>query len=430
MNVQDSVMRPPEAPLAVTSALFAGLDEGTTTLLSAYLSEEHFPAAALIFEDNAPGDTLYIVKHGEVKVSKLLAQNQEQILRVMGPGEFFGEMALLEDQPRSARVSTLTPTTLLAVTRQRFSSLIERHPSVAIHFLKAISAQLRFRYQDQERLLREKQGLVDELAAKNSALEQALEELKAAMATVAEHQRVQRDLEIAREIQQHMLPLTFPHSAQVRMHAVTEPATWVGGDFYDALWLDGRRLGLLLGDVSGKGIPAAMHMARLMGEFRACVSHCASPANVMQTLNGLLCQRNVHVSSFVTVQYLLLDLDQRRVQFLCAGHPPILLRHADGGVDCLGQQPNIPLGIDDSFRYHQEERELVAGDTLLCYSDGIYERHDVQGTLLGLPRLTALFAAAPAEPREIIATIRQAVDLFGAREALHDDTTLLCVQIL
>lgn len=430
MNVQDGVPTPSGSPLAVTSALFAGLDEQTTSLLSAYLTEDIVPAARVVFEDNAPGDTLYIIKSGQVKVSKCLDQEHEQVLRVMGPGEFFGEIALLADQPRTARVSTLTATTLLAVTRQRFNLLLERHPIVALNFLRAISAQLRFRYRDQERLLAEKQTLVDELAAKNSALEQALGELRVAMATVAEHERVRRDLEIAREIQQHMLPLTFPQSPQFRMHAVTEPATWVGGDFYDALCLDGRYVGILLGDVSGKGIPAAMQMARLMGEFRACVSHCAQPASVMQTLNELLCQRNGSIGFFVTAQYVLLDLQQRQAQFVCAGHPPIMLRHATGQVEHLGVQPNIPLGIDETFSYQQEAWALTAGDTLLCYSDGLYERQDPEGDLLGLSRLTALFAAAPEEPRAIIEALRSAVDLFGAHEGLHDDTSLLCVQFL
>src|SRR5437879_8982191 len=104
-----------------------------------------------------------------------------------------------------------------------------------------------------------------------AALQQALADLRAALVTVAEHERVKRDLEIAREIQRQMLPAAFPQAAGLRLHATTVPATWVGGDLYDAIRLAADRVGLLLGDVSGKGIPAALQMARLMGEFRACV---------------------------------------------------------------------------------------------------------------------------------------------------------------
>jgi sigma-B regulation protein RsbU (phosphoserine phosphatase) len=414
----------------VSSPLFADLDAATIALIVASFTEEVWPAGHLLFEEHAPGDTLYLIMDGEVQISRTFQNGERRVIRQMGPGEFFGEMALLEDKPRSARVSTLTPTTFLAVTRQRFNTLIEQHPAVAINFLKAISAQLRQQYREQAVLLEEKQTLVEALAAKNAALEQALAKLQAALVTVAEHERVKRDLEIAREIQRQMLPATFPQAPGLRLHATTVPAMWVGGDFYDAIRLEADRVGLLLGDVSGKGIPAAMQMARLMGEFRACVSHCADPQSVMQVLNGLLCQRNLHFGSFVTVQYVVLDVRQRHMQFICAGHPPILLRHADGQIEHLGAAPNIPLGVEETFAYRQEEQQLMAEDTLLLYSDGTYERQDSHGAQLGLPHLARLFAAAPGYPEAVVHAIQAALNTFSDVGGAKDDTTLLCAQIL
>jgi hypothetical protein len=139
-------------------------------------------------------------------------------------------MALLEDKPRSARVSTVTATTLLAVTRQRFNTLIEQHRQWRSIFSSAISAQLRQQYQEQAILLEEKQTLVEALAAKNAALEQTLAKLQAALVAVAEHERVKRDLEIAREIQLQMLPPRF-QAPGLRLHATTVPTTWVGEDY-------------------------------------------------------------------------------------------------------------------------------------------------------------------------------------------------------
>jgi serine phosphatase RsbU (regulator of sigma subunit) len=414
----------------VLSPLFADIDRATIALIVASFTEEVWPAGHIVIEEHAPGDTLYIIIDGQVQISRTFQNGEQQVIRQMGPGEFFGEMALLEDKPRSARVSTLAPTTFLAVTRQRFNTLIEQHPAVAINFLKAISAQLRQQYREQALLLEEKQTLVEALAAKNAALEQALAKLQAALVTVAEHERVKRDLEIAREIQQQMLPATFPEAPGLCLHATTVPATWVGGDLYDAIRLEADRVGLLLGDVSGKGIPAALQMARLMGEFRACVSHCADPQSVMQVLNGLLCQRNLRFSSFVTVQYVVLDMRQRHMQFICAGHPPILLRHADGQIEHLGAAPNLPLGVDEPFAYQQEERQLMAGDTLLLYSDGTYERRDSQGAQLGLRHLERLFAAAPNYPEAVIHAIQTALDTFSNAGEAGDDTTLLCAQVL
>jgi serine phosphatase RsbU (regulator of sigma subunit) len=414
----------------VLSPLFAGLDRATIALMVASFTEEVWPAGHIVIEEHTPGDTLYIIIDGQVQISRTFQNGERRVIREMASGEFFGEMALLEDKPRSARVSTVTATTLLAVTRQRFNTLIEQHPAVAINFLKAISAQLRQQYQEQAVLVEEKQTLVEALAAKNAALEQALAKLQAALVTVAEHERVKRDLEIAREIQRQMLPATFPQAPGLCLHATTVPATWVGGDFYDAIRLEADRVGLLLGDVSGKGIPAALQMARLMGEFRACVSHCADPQSVMQVLNGLLCQRNLRFGSFVTVQYVVLDMRRRHMQFICAGHPPILLCHADRQIEHLGAAPNLPLGVEETFAYQQEERQLMAGDTLLLYSDGTYERRDSQGAQLGLRSLERLFAAAPSYPEAVIQAIQTALDTFSNAGGAGDDTTLLCAQVL
>ena len=410
-------------------SFFTGVDAATVDLVCQHLSEEALPADHVVFEDNAPGDHLYIVESGSLKISKMLDNGQEHVVAELGPGEMFGEMALLEDKPRSARVTTRTPTRLLAMSRQTFDTLIEGHPTVIVYLLKLISARLRARNHQQERLLEERQCLVEALATKNGALEQALAELRAAMETVKEHERVKRDLEIARLIQHQMLPSMFPQVPALQMHASMVPSRWVGGDFYDAVCLDRQRVGLLLGDVSGKGIPAAMQMARLMGEFRACVSHCADPGGVLQLLNELLCARNVEWTSFVTVQYLLLDLEKRHVQFICAGHPPVFLCHPDGRVERLGAISNFPLGIDPTFAYHHEEHALLPGDRLLLYSDGAYELQDANGEMLGLSRLETLFAAAPAPPEATIHTLQKALTAFHQTDSLHDDTTFVCVRI-
>src|SRR5262245_53482536 len=133
----------------VPSPLFADLDTATIAMIVAQLTAEVWPAGHILFEELTPGDTLYIIIDGQVQVSRTFQDGERRVIREMGPGEFFGEMALLEDKPRSARVSTLTLTTFLTVTRQRFNTLIEQHPAVAINFLKVISAQLRRQYREQ-----------------------------------------------------------------------------------------------------------------------------------------------------------------------------------------------------------------------------------------------------------------------------------------
>jgi sigma-B regulation protein RsbU (phosphoserine phosphatase) len=389
-------------------AIFPDLDPTAVALIQAHLAEETFPANQVIFEDGAPGDCLYIIKSGWLRVSKTLDNGQEHTLAELGPGEMFGEMALLEHKPRSARVSTRTPVHLWVISHQTFDMLITHHPLVAVQLLKTVSTRLR---------------------ARSHELEQTVAELRAAMQTVAEHERVKRDLEIARHIQQQMLPRDFPRLEGLQLHATMVPSRWVGGDFYDAVDVGEQRLGLLLGDVSGKGIPAAMQMARLMGEFRACMRHSPAPASVLQLLNELLCARSTGWTSFVTVQYLVLELTTRRAQFICAGHPPILVHRQDGRVEQFGTVANLPLGIDTSFVYQHEEGTFAPGDRFLLYSDGAYEVHNATGELFGLTRLTQAFAEAPATPTAAIAFLQQTLHTFHAAEGLDDDTTLVCAAI-
>jgi sigma-B regulation protein RsbU (phosphoserine phosphatase) len=246
---------------------------------------------------------------------------------------------------------------------------------------------------------------------------------------MAEHQRIQRDLALARQMQRQMLPDVFPDIPGLVLAATTRPARGVGGDFYDVVRLDTHRVCLLLGDVAGKGIPAALTMARLMGDLRACVYACAEPQAVIQRLNGVLCQRQSRVSAFVTMQYLVLDLAAHRMDFICAGHPPILLRRARGHVEPLGSVANIPLGIEARFPYRQEHGTYALGDTLLLYSDGVYECQSRQGERLGLRRLQEVVTAAPPHPEALMRAIHTTLATFGDATPLHDDTTLLCAHM-
>jgi serine phosphatase RsbU (regulator of sigma subunit) len=414
-----------EAP----GSFFDDLDADTAAFVRHHLEELVLPVGHVVIEQDTFGDTLYIVKQGHLEVKHRFEDGQAYVLGTVGPGEIFGEMALLEDQPRSAEVVTATPVHLLLMSRQTFHMLIEQQPAVIVHLLRLNSARLRIRNQQQAGLLAEKLSLVEELAAKNAELERTLEQLQIAMQTVVEHERVTRDLEIARQIQQQMLPAAFPQVPGLQIAASTVPSQWVGGDLYDVVLLAPQRVCLLLGDVSGKGIPAAMQMARLMGEFRACLSRRSDPVSVVQALNESVCTRNAAWTSFVTLQYVVLDLATQRMTFICAGHAPLLLCSADGQITWLGHESNRPIGIDTSFTYQEETYTFVSGDRLLLYSDGAYELQNPDGDRGELARLADLFAAAPSQPDAAIQALREALEVFSGTPTLHDDTTFVCAHM-
>ncbi len=419
-------LSPPADP-ALQLPIFSGLDAATAALVLQHVRRETVRAGQIIFEQGAAGDDLYVLESGQAQVIRQLDNGIKHVLATLDAGEIFGEMAILERRPRSARVVAHSDVKLLSISRQTFDYLIEESPAMAVHLLQRVSARLRERNEQQETLLNKKLQLVDELAAKHTELERTLVRLQKAMETVAEHERVTRDLEMARQIQFQMLPTTFPCVPGLELFASTVPSQWVGGDFYDVLYDGAGRVCLLLGDVSGKGIPAAMQMARLMGDFRACVRQREDPVSVVQALNESVCARNLTWTSFVTLQYVVIDTALQTLAFICAGHPPLFLCHADGQVEWLGQVANLPLGIDASFAYQHETYPLAPGDRLLLYSDGAYEAKNEAGHIFSLAQLAKTFAAAPATPEVAIETLRHTLSAFTASDTLSDDTTCFCV---
>lgn len=416
----------PSTDPALQLPIFTGLDAATAALVLQHLHRESVRAGQVIFEQESSGDDLYVVESGQVQVIRRLENGMEDVIATLDAGEIFGEMALLEQQPRSARVIAHEDVKLLSISRQTFDYLIEESPAVAVHLLQRISARLRQRNEQQEVLLNEKLRLVDELAAKNTELERTLAQLQTAMETVAEHERVTRDLEMARQIQFQMLPTTFPQVPGLELFASTVPSQRVGGDFFDALYDGKSRVCLILGDVSGKGIAAAMQMARLMGEFRAAVRQREDPLSVVQALNASVCGRNLTWTSFVTLQYVVMDTARQALEFICAGHPPLLMCHADGQMEWLGQAANLPLGIDLSYTYQTEIHTVVPGDRLLLYSDGAYETKNKAGQMFGLSQLATAFARTPKAPEAAIQALRHMLADFSASDTLADDTTFLC----
>lgn len=228
MNGSDEAPRTgaPETPFWLP--LSAGFDAASLALVIEHLRQEQLPAGHVVFADNAPGKTLCNLTSVRILV-RPLDNGHEPVFAEMGPREFFGELALLEEKPCLAGILTLTATSLLAMCRQTFNRLIDPYPMVAANFLKVISTRLRERNQTQEMLLQEKQTPGEELVPQHVQLERALAEFRVTMATVAEHERVKRALEIIRQTQGRLLPTTFPHLPGLQLHAMTVPSRSVGG---------------------------------------------------------------------------------------------------------------------------------------------------------------------------------------------------------
>jgi sigma-B regulation protein RsbU (phosphoserine phosphatase) len=247
--------------------------------------------------------------------------------------------------------------------------------------------------------------------------------------TLAAESRLGHELQIAARIQQSMLPhgVAAVSPPGTRVAATLIPAKQVGGDFYDYFLLRDGRLLFTVGDVSDKGIPAALFMARLTGLLRVLGNAGTSPERLLADLNARLVDGN-DACMFATLGCGVLDLGNGRLQYASAGHEPPLVRRANGSVLTLAVENGPAVGIDAEVEYRLAEEHLAPGDTLVLYTDGVTEAEAGEGTQLGAARLAGLIAA-DAEPEGLVARIASAAMQHVAAAPAADDLTALAVTL-
>jgi serine phosphatase RsbU (regulator of sigma subunit)/predicted ester cyclase len=245
-------------------------------------------------------------------------------------------------------------------------------------------------------------------------------------AEARERERIEQELQVARQIQQELLPETIPELEGWRIAAYYGPAREVGGDFYDFLEFPDGRLGLVVGDATGHGMPAALVMATTRGMLRAVVQSLESPGEVLARVNEALVA-DIPPSTFVTCFYGVLDPESGRLVYANAGHN-LPCRRQDGQVDELRAR-GVPLGLMPSMSYEEKEATLETGDSTLFYSDGLVEAHNPQGEMFGVPQLRRLVAEHDAEERVLAGFLMDKLRSFtGYGWEQEDDITLVTLQ--
>ena len=199
----------------------------------------------------------------------------------------------------------------------------------------------------------------------------------------------------------------------------------MGGDFYDFIGLDRGRTGIVIGDVSGKGVPAALYMAKLGSDLKTLAFTEKDPAAALKKLNELLAERSRR-GMFATVLYMELDSLNGRLTLSNAGHLPPIVKKADGTVQKFSPAGGSPLGILPGMVFGQESLLLGAGDTVVLYTDGIIEAMDARDELYGYGRFEELIRKGPADPEGLTSAIINDVNRFTGLSPQHDDMTLVC----
>lgn len=269
--------------------------------------------------------------------------------------------------------------------------------------------------------------LHDSLAYMQKSLSTYVNELKE---TTASKERIESELSIARDIQMGMLPKIFPpypDRNDVDLHAILKPAKEVGGDLYD-FYMDGNRLYFLIGDVSGKGVPASLFMAITRSLFRTLSHQVLSPAKIVTEMNNSISDNN-ESNMFVTLIVGILDLETGVMKLCNAGHNPPILIHPDKHVSFLEFPTQIFVGVIEDFTYTDAEITLEKGSKLFLYTDGITEAENTEKELYGDDKLLEVLSANTSS------NVRTTVDVIVSSIADHvkeaeasDDLTILLIQ--
>ena len=240
-----------------------------------------------------------------------------------------------------------------------------------------------------------------------------------------ERERVEQELQVARRIQQASLPKEVPALEGWQITPFYQPAREVGGDFYDFLDLADGRLGVVVGDATGKGVPAALMMASTRSTLRAVAQACESPGDALRRVNDPLAT-DIPSNMFVTCFYAILDPHSGRLSYANAGHDLPYL-HRNGEAEELRAR-GMPLGLMAGMSYEEGEASLGEGGCVLFYSDGLVEAHDPRGEMFGFPRLRRLVAEHGQERMLVDFLMGELSSFTGEGWQQEDDITLLTLR--
>jgi serine phosphatase RsbU (regulator of sigma subunit) len=236
------------------------------------------------------------------------------------------------------------------------------------------------------------------------------------------------ELKLAQQIQVELLPSEPPRVDGYGFFDYYAPAKFVGGDYYDYLPLDGGRLALVVGDVSGKGVPAALLMVKVASALEASLSTEPDPVQVLNQVNQRFSRRNPD-GTFVTMVLAMLDLSNHHMSIVNAGHLRPLLRRLDGSVVEIGDaEAGLPLGLAPHQSYAQTRLKIEPGAALVLVSDGITEAHSASRGQYGLERLITQLQLPGDSAAEIGRRIIDDVDRFVGHHPQSDDRCLLCIR--
>lgn len=405
--------------LLARAPLFSSLPDDEIKKLTQTLRVLEMPPNTVLFHEGDIGDRFYIIIQGQIEVIKALGTPEERLIGLRGPGEFIGELSLINRAGlRTASIRSLGPAHLWEMSHSEFDDLLHRQPSMAFELINVLS----------ERLTTAHDSTIKDLQTKNLELTNAYEELKAAQAQIIEKERLERELQVAFEIQTSILPQILPNLDGYDFGALMVPARAVGGDFYDIIPLSSDKVGIIIGDVADKGVPSAIFMAQTHALLYAMATRKASSARVLQRVNELLIKIG-ESSLFVTVLYGVLDKRTNLFSYARAGHELPITVTADRKAKIAPYEQGQLMGILDKPILDEQTMSIPPGGMVLLYTDGVIDARHKNGESFGMERLiTELERLQDGSAQVRCNRLWETLCKFQSKDAQEDDVTLVIIQ--
>ncbi len=399
-------------------ALFADLPITELDGILAAMDVKELADREILFREGDPGEHFYVVTKGILEVLMGAGRYEELLLNIMQEGEHFGEMSLImPGGHRTASVRARGESTLLSMSRTQFLDLTRKHPELSVSMVRVLS----------QRLDATNTQTFRDLTEKNKQLQTAYDELKAAQAQLIEKERLERELQVAADIQLSILPDELPQVEEFGFGARILPARQVGGDFYDVFHVKENRIGVLIGDVADKGVPSALFMARAHALIMAAADTGLPAGDVMRLVNRHI-TRLQKSTQFVTVLYGILDLNTREFNYARAGHEPPLILNPDGSVDRIPHSSGMALGLWETITLDVRAITLPPGSTLLLFTDGLTDCRDPKGEPFGLERIKTTFSNLPnINAQQVCDQLLDTLKNYENGSKQDDDVTLVAI---
>ena len=245
----------------------------------------------------------------------------------------------------------------------------------------------------------------------------------------AERERTHAELSVATRIQADMLPTDFPERGDLSLFAAMTPAKEVGGDFYDFFMTDDDHIGLVMADVSGKGVPAALFMVIAKTLIKNRAEMGGTPAGILESVNDQLCENNAS-GLFVTVWFGILEISTGKMNVCNAGHEYPALRRKDGEFELIRSEQLPPLAAMEGMEYENMEIDLNKGDELFLYTDGVPDAKNASGGHLGMDKMLEILNRYKGLPlEEQVGSMKREIDEFTGGGDPFDDITMLMVRL-